>query len=140
MSLSPLKIKIPDNLKDAVSLVLEVRRELFLGSEGPVVLGETLIAEPMDAVLVLAALPLTPENEWAVFDLRRAVLAQIDLCLKRSSVSSKRAAYSQILEHARSTFCVGAMGIAECFVSQRPSLRSQAPQLRLVPRTLDRRG
>lgn len=131
--LKPLKIQIQKNLRPAIALILEGKRDLFLADEKPVLSNDFLIADPMDAVILLAALNVNAENELSVFNLRREVSTAIEDRLARSSKSATQRAYSEILDHARSTFRPGSLVTEEVQTPRHPTLRSQPPELRLVP-------
>lgn len=131
--LKPLKIEIKKNLRPTIALILEGKHDLFLGNKKPILSDDVLITDPMDAVILLSALNVNAENELSGFNLRREILTQIENRLTRSSKSSTKTAYSQLLDHARSTFSIGSILIEEKQTPRRPSLRSQPPQLQLVP-------
>ena len=127
MALSPLKLKITESqMQIARAAITEYKRrnEPMLGNEPPSVVGNMLVADPTDFICLMAFALRTADTELEAFRLRSLGLAEMENRIKRSTKTSIKTAYSQLIAHARETFPVGSLENSETATPRRPARRA----------------
>ncbi len=127
MSLSPLKIKISESQKQIAHAAIaeyKKRNEPTLGNEPPSVAGDLLVADPTDFICLMAFAHRTADTELEAFRLRSLGLAEMENRIKRSTKTSTKTAYSQLIAHARETFPIGSLENSGIATPRRPARRA----------------
>jgi hypothetical protein len=135
MGLQPLKIKLNESQKQIAQTALDRRlksQDPFLGNVVPCIADDVLVADPSDFVILMAFAPRTLEMEFKAYELRHSGFTEIKRRLWRCSKPSTRTAYSQLIDHARTTFGIETMVAPESRAQCRPAKIRPRPALSLV--------